>query len=939
MPKQDSGRQFQKSQGREITHKINFEVRDELRLSNFFEILEDLGLDPKLRGPWAAVGNTDRVQGWKLHVSSIPTEAVDLVHLIVPTLVRNEVCFKIAKDQSTLMQLNEGALGPTQIGKFMTIYPQQDADIKNLATELVRTTKGWHGPVVVTDLRLGDIIYARYGGFNPIISLDRLGQTFRLIYSPDGSLRDDTYHVPFTPPEGVQNPFAGQPEFTQIGRYIDELPTSEKSTKLFGPGYLILEILKQHPKGSVFRCLDLRSQEQIGIKIIKQGKQYCLADIYDRDMRTRLQRQEVLFRILNDSVPIPKIDSYFEVDGDGYLTIEDIEGQSIESFVVQTLKNRPWRMLCATEMSQLLSVLERTLIAVQKLHAQGYVHRDLTASNIWITRDENVFLLDLELAHAVNDTSPPIGLGTPGFMSPEQVSRSHPGFEDDIYALGCVMILLFTGLDPRRILFAADWQRTNQFHGLMASLPEDLIDIIVRCVKTKASDRPSLEDVKAVIQNYKNSISFGRPPKLPVASITPKAVRTNKFGQYRIDDLIRKGLRGLLNETIMDNVEGVWLSPVAESKTHLNIIEPSVSYEPRRSANRGVGGVVYILGRLARCEYTSTAVQQKVKNAISWLTRNRMTSDSLLPGLHFGQAGVAVALVEAIKGKLVNRNEDLLSYISDALSGELDWPDLTHGAAGQGIATLYCADLIQKPTFLKFAHRCADYLIQNQKKDGSWEMPPGAEGISGETLTGFAHGVSGIVYFLAEYDRRFDSKKACNAWQSGVEWITKQAIPGDGGKYLEWPYSDQKKKRWKWWCHGSPGIALLFLRLYEQTKSPEYAEIATKALQVHPTDILYPNLTLCHGLSGLGEIYLEAARVLGEHSWLDRAQKVANTLFQLRHETKNGSVIWLAEDPHNATADLMVGAGGVLHFFLRLSLFPSKLGFPLLLDPLNNMRT
>ena len=47
----------------------------------------------------------------------------------------------------------------------------------------------------------------------------------------------------------------------------------------------MLEIVKEHPRGSVFRGIDLRSSEHVGIKVIKQGRQHCMADEYGRDIR------------------------------------------------------------------------------------------------------------------------------------------------------------------------------------------------------------------------------------------------------------------------------------------------------------------------------------------------------------------------------------------------------------------------------------------------------------------------------------------------------------------------------------------------------------------------------------------------------------------------------------------------------------------------------
>jgi len=125
----------------------------------------------------------------------------------------------------------------------------------------------------------------------------------------------------------------------------------------------------------------------------------------------------------------------------------------------------------------------------------------------------------------------------------------------------------------------------------------------------------------------------------------------------------------------------------------------------------------------------------------------------------------------------------------------------------------------------------------------------------------------------------------------------------------------------------------LFLRLYEQTSEVQFAEIAKRALRIHPPEFLSVNLSQCHGYSGVGEVYLEAYRLFGEQRWRSRLQAMLHVLRNLRRSC-NGGFTWLVEKPYLCTADLMVGGAGVAHFFLRASLPKASIGLPLLLDPI-----
>ena len=353
-------------------------------------------------------------------------------------------------------------------------------------------------------------------------------------------------------------------------------------------------------------------------------------------------------------------------------------------------------------------------------------------------------------------------------------------------------------------------------------------------------------------------------------------------------------------------------------------------HELRRSANRGVAGVLYALGRLARCGHRLAAGDGRALCAARWLLRGPAAPDAGMPGLHFGEAGVAVALVEAMAGGLVAQTPAVMRFLRQALSGALDWPDLTHGAAGQGIAALYCADRLADPSVAALSDRCARYLIDAQHRAGHWTWPSAPRG-SRDVYTGFAHGVAGITYFMADYARRTGDAAAERSWRRGAGWLMARAERT--GQVLTWPNSTGQPERWAWWCHGSIGIAVLFLRLFEQTGEPRFADVARRALGVHPPVFLPVNLSQCHGYSGVGEVYIEAARVLGGRRWQHRAEAVADALWNLRCQTPRRGAAWLVENPNASTADLMVGCGGVVHFFLRASQTAS-IGLPLLLDPL-----
>jgi lantibiotic modifying enzyme len=375
---------------------------------------------------------------------------------------------------------------------------------------------------------------------------------------------------------------------------------------------------------------------------------------------------------------------------------------------------------------------------------------------------------------------------------------------------------------------------------------------------------------------------------------------------------------------------GLWMSPDLSSSEHgsLRLVQ---GFRVYRSASRGVAGVLYCVAKLHRHGFVRPGAAEQAGAAVDWLLDHRPTPDDQMVGLHFGEAGVAVAIAEAVASGLVDPGPWLDPYLREALAGPLDWPDLTHGAAGQGFATFLCADLLGRSDLGPPA-RCADYLLRSQHEDGSWVLPGGVRAMEGAAYTGFAHGTAGIVAYLAYHARRTGEPAIAAAAVRGGEWLLLEARSGRAAASLWWTLHTSTDEAWRWWCHGGPGIALGFLALFELTGDETWSAAVRACLRAHPVDVRYPNLSQCHGLSGLGDILLEAYRVLGEQEWLDRARAVGVTLAGLAGSSAGGTS-WLVENPYRPTADLMVGAGGVLHFLARLTSHRDAAFGPPLLPP------
>ena len=155
-------------------------------------------------GPWPD-------QGWKLHVSATPLSAVDVLERALDVLLAEGVRFKVVTTVGVLGSMNFGLFGVSQIGKFITVYPSDDAQAVRLAVALDAATARRRGPRVPTDRPLGpgSLVHYRYGS---MVRRSHGGgheeQSRNDLLDPAGRLIDDVrvgFYSP--PPPEIVDPF------------------------------------------------------------------------------------------------------------------------------------------------------------------------------------------------------------------------------------------------------------------------------------------------------------------------------------------------------------------------------------------------------------------------------------------------------------------------------------------------------------------------------------------------------------------------------------------------------------------------------------------------------------------------------------------------------------------------------------------------------------
>ncbi|HOW86866.1 MAG TPA: protein kinase [Candidatus Aminicenantes bacterium] len=264
-----------------------------------------------------------------------------------------------------------------------------------------------------------------------------------------------------------------------------ELPTGS----LFGGRYQIIEQLGRGGMGRVYRALDLKAHEEVALKLIRP-------DIAE-DKRT-LERfvNEIKLAHMISHRNIGKMYHLGEDQGLHYITMEYVPGEDLKSFI-----RRSRRLDIAT----VVTIAKQVCSGLSEAHDAGIVHRDLKPGNIMIDKDGNAKILDFGIARALGTqgvTAEGSVIGTPEYMSPEQVEGRESDRRSDIYSFGVILFEMVTG----RLPFAADTpfvvafkQRTERPPSpgeLNPQTPPDLSAIILRCLDKDPGRRyQTTEDV------------------------------------------------------------------------------------------------------------------------------------------------------------------------------------------------------------------------------------------------------------------------------------------------------------------------------------------------------------------------------------------------------------------------------------------------------------
>ena len=272
--------------------------------------------------------------------------------------------------------------------------------------------------------------------------------------------------------------------------------------------------------GEVYRATDTKLAREIALKVLPA------AMANDPDRLARFQREARAVAALNH----PNVVTVFSVeesDNVHFITMELIEGQPLD------------RLIAANGLpsDRIIEIAGAVAEALSAAHEKGIVHRDLKPANVMVTNEGRVKVLDFGLAKDVGSetangatmasagyTQAGMVMGTPAYMSPEQVSGRPLDHRSDIFSFGVMLHEMATGRRPfegnssAELISSILRDSPPSITELRPELPSDIARVIRRCLEKEPRHRvQTARDVSNEFRDLARTIM--RPAPVSTSSV------------------------------------------------------------------------------------------------------------------------------------------------------------------------------------------------------------------------------------------------------------------------------------------------------------------------------------------------------------------------------------------------------------------------------------
>ena len=281
---------------------------------------------------------------------------------------------------------------------------------------------------------------------------------------------------------------------------LEIVPEPSISGTIFAGRYKVIEELGRGGMGRVYRAYDNHLREEVALKIIKPEV------ASDKKALERFSNELKLARkIIHRNVC--RMYELMEYQGVRFISMEYVPGEDLKSFI---------RRARRLDIGAAVAIAAQLCEGLAEAHRLGVVHRDLKPSNIMIDKEGNAKIMDFGIARSLLEkgiTGEGGVVGTPEYISPEQIEGKAADPQSDLYALGVILFEMVCGKYPfegdtaRIIAQKIQGKKPPDPKTINPHVPDNLAKVILKCLEKRTDKRyGSAAEVVAELQKIENDL-------------------------------------------------------------------------------------------------------------------------------------------------------------------------------------------------------------------------------------------------------------------------------------------------------------------------------------------------------------------------------------------------------------------------------------------------